>query len=149
MNHLFVVRDYLIDGIEWLNEFNCDVDNNTVFDYASMQFDQPYAVVISHTFSDQAYQSGNVQNQLFDWRVLINFFVALRGSKDEQAGWIQDGYQRTGEIIAYLCSDFTLNNTVMDGNIHAVTTPMTYSRTDRDEYFMIGIVLTIKEALNG
>lgn len=149
MIHLFTVRDYLIDGVEWLNQFNCDIDNNAVFDYASTQFDEPYAVVVSHTFSDQAYQYGNVQNQLFDWRVLINFFVALRGSKEEQAGWIQDGYVRTGELIAYLCSDFTLDGKVMDGNIHAVTTPMTYSRNDRDEYFMIGIVLTIKESLNG
>lgn len=149
MNHLFVVRDYLIENINFLNEYNCDIDNNAVFDSAAQSNDEPYCAVISHSFSDEAVQSGDINNQIFDWRVLINFFCALRGTRDEQSLGIQDGYVKTRLIIDSLLSDFTLNGNVMDCKVHAVTTPMTYSRSDRDEYFMIGIMLTIKEALNG
>jgi len=150
MNHLFSLRDHLINGIDFFNEYNCDIDNISVFDYVSLQEENPYCAVISHSFSDRdSGQRGNFQNEIFEWRILLNFFCALRGSREEQALAIQDGYAKTREIIDYLCSDFTWNNVIMDGSIHSVNTPMTYGRNNRDDYLMIGITILVKEALNG
>lgn len=150
MNHIFAVRDYLRTHVEYLNELNCDIDNNGVFDEASMSADtNPYCVVISHSFSDEAYQRANTNSVLFDWRVLINFFRLLEGSRDDNAEQIQDAYLRTREIIDALCADFSLDGAVIDGQIHSVLTPMTYNRNDRDEFVMIGVMLIIKEDLNG
>lgn len=150
MNQLFHTKNYLIENVEFLNPNNCDIDSLLVFDEASMNSDSnPYCVVISHTFSDEAYQSGNVNNVLFDWRVLINFFRILEGSREENAEQIQDAYLKVREVIESLSSDFTLGGRVLDGKLHSVLTPMTYSRNDRDEYIMIGIVIIIKELING
>lgn len=150
MNHLFNVREYLIDSVDFLNHENCDIDSLLVFDYASMNSENnPFCVVISHTFSDEAYQSGDSANVLFDWKTLINVFYLLEGSREDNAIQIQEAYMGVRKIIDALCSDFSLNGTVMDGAIHSVLTPMTYSRNDRDEYIMVGIVMRIKEALNG
>lgn len=150
MNHLFHVKNYLIENSPVCNENNCDIDSIIVFDTASMDSrNNPYCVVISHTFSDEAGQGGDVRNQLFDWRVLVNFFRLLEGSKEENAEQIQDAYLVVRDLINLFCADFTLGGNVMDSKIHSVLTPMTYSVTDRDEFIMIGIVLTVKEALNG
>lgn len=150
MNQLFSVKEYLIDNIDWLNGNNCDIDNLMVFDEASMNADDnPYCVVISHTFSDEAYQSGDVNNVLFDWRVIINVFRLLEGSRDDNALQIQEAYLKVREVIDSLSADFTLGGRVLDGKMHSVLTPMTYSRNDRDEYIMVGIVIIIKELING
>ena len=151
MNQLFIVRDYLRTHVPFLNDSNCDVDNITVFDAAAISStnDVPCCVVISLSFSDEAYQPGDFNNQLFDWRILVNFFYRLYGNKQQEADNIQDGYVKAREIIDILCADFSLDGNVLDCKIHAVNTPMTYSRSDRDEYFMVGLVLQIKEALNG
>lgn len=148
MQHLFIVKDYLIDNINFLSEDNCDIDSLTVFDTASYS-NNPYCVVISHTFSDESYQSGSVVNNLFDWKVLVNFFRLLQGNRDENGEQIQDAYLRVNDIIRELSGNPTLDGQVMDLKIHSVLTPMTYSRNDRDEYVMVGIVISIKEALNG
>lgn len=150
MNHLFYVRDYLIDTVDFLNVENCDIDSLLVFDYTSMNSDNnPFCVVISHTFSDEAGQSGDSANVIFDWRVLINMFCLLEGSREDNAIQIQMAYRGARAIIDALGADFSLGGKVMDGSIHSVLTPMTYSRNERDEYIMIGIVMKIKEALNG
>ena len=148
MQQLFAVKDYLSEHVSFLSEDNCDIDSLTVFDTASFT-NNPYCVVISHLFSDEAAQSGSVVNNLFDWRVLVNFFRLLDGSRDENGVQIQDAYIKAREIIAAITEDPMLDNTVMDAKIHSVLTPMTYSRNDRDEYIMIGVVVSIKEALNG
>ena len=148
MQQLFAVKDYLIEHINFLDEDNCDIDSLNVFDSASFS-NNPYCVVISHLFSDESGQSGSVVNNLFDWRVLVNFFRLLEGSRDENGLQIQDAYIKAREIIASITEDPMLDNTVMDAKIHSVLTPMTYSRNDRDEYIMIGVVVSIKEALNG
>lgn len=148
MQQLFAVKEYLLDNIDFLNENNCDIDSLVVFDSASST-DNPYCVVISLLFSDEAGQPGSIVNNLFDWRVLVNFFRLLEGSREENGLQIQDAYIRAREIIDAITTDPMLNNTVMDAKIHSVLTPMTYSRNTRDEYIMIGVVVNVKEALNG
>lgn len=147
------LRAYLLNAsITGLDEFNCSVDDETIFNSIIMR-DNPEeqrGLIISFGGMRRPLnQTSEFGGSLQRWILIVNLFVLLWGSKEERSEAIREAWRFVDEVSNVMVSDSTLDGQVMDAFVTAIDEPALYTRQQMNEYIMVPMVITVTENLYG
>ena len=139
-------RDYLVSAVSHLDFVNVTIDDASVFNEI-LVIDPPvmHCVIISFGGADEANQPSDFGSFLMSWGVVVNLFHLLQGDDSERAEQIMTAYGYVDDIMNAVKDNPTLNGVVTDAKLTGSTPPLSYSRSDIGNYFMLGIKFDVIE----
>lgn len=139
------VKNFLINNIDGFDETNVGVEDTRVFDNILGQDNQLKCAIVGLHSLDPTDQTPEFSGFLFKWTLVLNTFFTLWGTEADRHDTIISGYTYLDELISKIKADNRLGGAVMDAYVTKVHAPLTYNRSEMQEYFMLTVEITIVE----